>query len=145
MVNPIFKLFVNTNIAIFRATRGKLGGKMGGQPLILLTTTGKKSGKPRTVPLMSFDDGAGNRVIVASAGGSPAHPAWYANLLANPRVSVEVTGRKYEARAEVITGEARARIWKTVVALQPRFAAYEKKAGEREIPLVVLKEGAAPS
>jgi deazaflavin-dependent oxidoreductase (nitroreductase family) len=138
------KLFVNANIALFRASGGRLGAKMSGQPLVLLTTTGKKSGKEHTVPLMSFDDGAGNRVIVASAGGSPAHPAWYTNLLAQPRVSVEATGRKYRARAEAVTGEARARIWKTVVALQPRFAGYEKKAGEREIRLVVLKAEGAP-
>jgi deazaflavin-dependent oxidoreductase (nitroreductase family) len=144
-MNPIFKLFVGANIGIFRATGGKLGGTMGGQPVVLLTTRGRKSGKPRTVPLMSFDDGAGHRVVVASAGGSPTHPAWYQNLVANPVVTVETRGRKYEARAELVEGSDRARLWKEVVAAQPRFAGYEQKAGGREIPLVVLKEAGGAS
>jgi deazaflavin-dependent oxidoreductase (nitroreductase family) len=144
-VNPLFKLFVNANIAIFRATGGRLGASMAGQPVVLLTTTGRKSGKQRTVPLMSFDDGAGNCVLIASAGGSATHPAWYVNLAANPRVSVETKGHRYDARAETVLGEARAQIWKTVVAQQPRFSGYQKKAGGREIPVVVLKEDVARS
>lgn len=144
-MNPIFKLFTSANIGIFRMTSGKLAATMDGQPLLLLTTTGRKSGEARTVPLMMFDDGAGNRVVIGSAGGAPGHPAWYRNIEASPNVTVEVPGRKYAARAETVTGERRAAIWKNVIAVQSRFAGYEKKATGREIPVVVLTETDAAS
>src|SRR5262245_49630052 len=99
-MNPIGKLFLAGNIAVFRATSGKIGGSMFGGKILLLTTKGAKSGRERTVPVMFFEDG-GNRVVIASAGGSPAHPAWFKNLSAHPDVTVEVPGKKYQARAEV--------------------------------------------
>ena len=110
----------------------------GGQ-VLLLTTKGAKSGRERTVPVMFFEHG-GDRVVIASAGGSPVHPAWFKNLSGDPNVGVEVKGKKYRARAEVVTGDERARIWEKVVAVQPRFAGYAQKATSREIPVVALKE-----
>jgi F420H(2)-dependent quinone reductase len=138
-MNPIFKLFLGANVLLFRATGGKVGSSMFGGRVLLLTTIGSKSGKERTVPVMYFYDGP-NRVVIGSSGGSPAHPAWYRNLNRHPAVTVEVKGRRYQARAETATGSDRARIWKQVVKEQQRFAAYEQKANGREIPVVVLNE-----
>ena len=133
-----FKLFVATHVALFRATRGRIGSSMMGGKVLLLTTTGHKSGKPRTVPVMQFDDG-GRRFVIASAAGSPEHPAWFKNLQKDPEVGVETRGERYQARAEVVGGDERARLWQKVTAAAPNFAAYEKKAGGREIPVVELK------
>jgi F420H(2)-dependent quinone reductase len=138
-MNPILKLFLGANVFLFRATRGKIGSSMFGGQVLLLTTIGSKSGKGRTVPVMYFYDGP-NRVVIASAGGSPKHPAWYKNLNQHPAVTVEIKGRRYPARAETVIGSDRARIWKTVVTEQPRFAEYAQKTKGREIPVVVLHE-----
>jgi deazaflavin-dependent oxidoreductase (nitroreductase family) len=138
-MNPIAKLFLAANVGLFRATGGKIGSSMFGGTVLLLTTKGRKSGRVRTVPVMCFDDGA-DKVVIASAGGSPVHPAWYNNLSQNPDVTVEVKGRTYKARAEIAKGADRARIWQKVVAVQPRFAGYATKTQGREIPVVVLKE-----
>jgi deazaflavin-dependent oxidoreductase (nitroreductase family) len=138
-MNPILKLFLGANVLLFRATGGKIGSSMFGGRVLLLTTRGSKSGKERTVPVMYFDDGP-NRVVIASAGGSPVHPAWYKNLNRHAAVTVEIKGRRYPARAETVTGGERARIWQNVVKEQPRFAEYAQKTNGREIPVVVLNE-----
>jgi deazaflavin-dependent oxidoreductase (nitroreductase family) len=138
-MNPIVRLFLGANILIFRATGGKIGSSMFGGHVLLLSTKGSKSGKNRTVPVMYFEDGK-RRVVIASAGGSPAHPAWYKNLSRNPEVTIEEKGRRYQARAAIATGEERARIWSKVVTEQPRFAEYASKTQGREIPVVVLDE-----
>ncbi len=133
-----FKLFVATHVALYRATRGRIGSSMMGGKVLLLTTTGHKSGKRRTVPVMQFDDG-GRRFVVASAAGSPEHPAWFKNLQKQPEVTVETRGERYQARAEVVGGDERPRLWQKITAAAPNFAEYEKKAGGREIPVVELK------
>jgi deazaflavin-dependent oxidoreductase (nitroreductase family) len=138
-MNPITKLFLAANVGLFRATGGKIGSSMFGGSVLLLTTKGRKSGRVRTVPVMYFDEGA-DKVVIASAGGSPVHPAWYNNLSQNPEVTVEVKGRTYQARAEVVKGADRERIWQKVIAAQPRFAGYASKTQGREIPVVVLKD-----
>jgi proline iminopeptidase len=88
---------------------------------------------------MFFEDGD-HRFVIASFGGSPAHPAWFKNLERDPNVKVEVKGKRYSARAEVMNAEDRARCWQKAVTLMPNFAAYEKKTQGRVIPLVYLKE-----
>ena len=138
-MNPIVKLFLGANVFLFRATGGKIGSSMFGGRVLLLTTKGSKSGKNRTVPVMYFDDYA-TRVIVASAGGSPAHPAWFKNLSQFPGVKVEVKGKSYSARADVAVGKERDRLWNRVVAEQPRFAEYAQKAKGRQIPVIILHE-----
>jgi deazaflavin-dependent oxidoreductase (nitroreductase family) len=141
-MNPLMKAFLGVNILLFRATSGKIGSSMFGGRVLLLTTRGRKSGKERTVPVMYFEDGP-RRVVIASAGGSPTHPAWYTNLRHNPEVTVEEKGRRrYRAHATTATGEERARIWNQVVTEQPRFAEYADKARQREIPVVTLSESA---
>lgn len=134
----MFKIAAATHVALFRATGGRIGRTMRGGQVLLLTTTGNKTGKPRTVPVMQFDD-EGRRFVIASAAGSPQHPAWFKNLQKTPTATVELPDERYTARAEVLSGDERARIWKKVVERAPGFAAYEKKAAGREIPVVELK------
>ena len=104
--------------------------------LILLHTTGKRSGQIRRTPLASYDDG-GDLIVIASKGGSPEHPSWYWNLQADPTVWVRDKAEFYEARAEVLGEAERAEVWPRVTAWNPNFQAYQDKT-DRTIPLVRL-------
>jgi deazaflavin-dependent oxidoreductase (nitroreductase family) len=104
---------------------------------ILLTTTGRKSGQRRTVPVMCFEE-QGDKLVVASKGGSPEHPAWFHNLTAQPEVTVQAGPDEYRARAVVVEGEERDRLWQRIVREAPQFGGYEKKT-ERVIPIVRLR------
>jgi deazaflavin-dependent oxidoreductase (nitroreductase family) len=137
-MNPLAQLFIGAHARVYRLTGGRLGGTIGTQQVVLLTTTGRKTGKRRTVPVGSFEDG-GDRLVVASAAGAPSHPAWFNNLAANPEVTVQAGSDVYQARAEVTSGDERARLWKMIVEKAPTFGEYQKKAGSREIPVVRLK------
>ena len=112
-------------------------GSMGGSRVLLLTTTGRKSGKAHTIPLGCFDHKDGY-VIVASNNGLSTQPAWYLNLKSNPRVTVQVLDKVISATAEVLSGEARAQAWQQVIATAPAYANYEKQT-TREIPVVLLR------
>lgn len=136
-MNPIFKLIVVTHVALFRATKGAFGSSMKDQKILLLTTKGNQSGKMRTVPVMQFDND-GKRYVIGSAGGSPNDPAWIKNLKKTPEVGVEVRGEKYRARARIVAGDERKPIWDRLVAVAPGFGDYQKKAPNREIPVVEL-------
>ena len=120
----------------FRANSGKVGGRFEGAPMVLLTTTGAKSGEPSTTPLVCLPDG-GRVLVFASKGGAPKHPGWYHNLVANPTVTVEIGTDKYEGTATVVTGDERARLYAQQVERFPAFGDYEKKT-ERLIPVVAL-------
>jgi F420H(2)-dependent quinone reductase len=141
-MNPIFRMFVGSHVAFYKLSGGRIGGKMFGGKVLLLTTTGNKSGKKRTVPVMYFESD-GKRYVIASFGGAPAHPAWYKNMEKHPEVTVQVRGHRYDAKSEVVTGEERAKVWKQAVTEMPQFDGYEKKIGPggREIPVVRLAEG----
>ena len=132
------KLFIALHVAVFRLTKGRLGSTMGGHKVLLLTTTGAKTGRPRTVPVMIFEDG-GRRMVIASAAGSPVHPAWYKNLMKTAMVTVELPGQSYPARAETLSSAERAVVWPRLVAAMPNFGEYEKKTAGREIPVVELR------
>lgn len=120
----------------FRANAGEVGGMWEGRPLLLLTTTGAKSGQRYTNPTMYLADG--NRLLVfASKGGAPTHPDWYHNLVANPDVTVEVGPETYEATASVLTGEERDRWYAKQSELYPQFGEYQKKT-PRTIPVIAL-------
>jgi deazaflavin-dependent oxidoreductase (nitroreductase family) len=122
----------------FRANGGKVGTSThpAGDSLVLITTTGAKSGRSHTTPLVYHRDG--NRVvIIASKGGAPENPSWYHNLVANPEVAVEIGAEKYRAKATVPGPEERDRLYAAQVALFPGFADYEKRT-TRKIPVVVL-------
>jgi deazaflavin-dependent oxidoreductase (nitroreductase family) len=105
-------------------------------PALLLTTTGRKSGERFIFPLFYGKAGDGC-FVVASKGGSPQHPGWYRNILANPEVDVQVGTSKMKARARTATGEERARLWEKALEFWPPYADYQRKT-EREIPVVVL-------
>lgn len=104
--------------------------------MLLLTTTGAKSGRRHTTPLVYLPDGE-RFVIIASKGGAPNHPDWYHNLLAQPEVAVEVGTESFPATATVVTGEERDRLYATQASLRPAFAEYQAKT-ERRIPVVAL-------
>ena len=121
----------------FRANDGKVTGQFANSDLLLLTTTGAKSGLARTTPVV-FSVDEGRRVIIASKAGAPHHPHWFLNLTANPEVTVEVPGETYRARAVVAEGAERERLYRQQAAQMPNFAEYQK-ATSREIPVVVLE------
>ena len=121
----------------FRANGGKVGGQFAAAPLLLLTTTGAKSGKPRTTPLVYTKDG--NRmVLIASMAGAPNNPDWYHNLKAHPTATVELGREKFQVKATVTAGAERERLYDAQAALMPIFNDYRKKT-TREIPVFVLE------
>ncbi|MEU0536426.1 nitroreductase family deazaflavin-dependent oxidoreductase [Amycolatopsis tolypomycina] len=125
-------------VAEFRANEGKVGNYFEGKNVLLLTTIGAKSGAERLSPLVYTKDGD-RYVVAASMGGAPKNPAWYHNLVANPKVTVEVGTEKFEATATVIADRAeRDRLYAGMVAHAEGFADYEKKT-DRVIPIVVLE------
>jgi deazaflavin-dependent oxidoreductase (nitroreductase family) len=122
----------------FRAHQGQLpSGPFTGRPLLLLTTTGAKTGEERTSPLVYSRDGD-HFVIVGSKGGAPTHPGWYHNLRADPVVTVEIGAETFRARATVMGDAERRRLFDRHAAMNPAFADYEKKT-TRKIPVVVLE------
>jgi deazaflavin-dependent oxidoreductase (nitroreductase family) len=123
---------------IARFVHRHTGNKMGGVPLLYLSTIGAKSGQRRTTQVMSFPDGDDAWLIVASRGGTADHPSWYYNLAKHPdRVDVEVKGRKTAAVPQTLAGDERAAAWERITREQPRFAGYQEKT-DREIPVVRL-------
>ena len=132
-----WKLGSGAHAGVYRATGGKLFGRMGKSPILLLNTVGRKSGKKRTSPLLYAMDGE-DFVIIASKGGASAHPAWYLNLMANPEATVEIEDREVRVRAEEADSEEKSRLWQKMVEMYPAYDAYQEKT-EREIPLLILR------
>jgi deazaflavin-dependent oxidoreductase (nitroreductase family) len=126
-------------IAEYRANGGKVSGMFAGAPLLLLTTTGAKSGQPRVAPLAYTTDN-GRWVVIASKGGAPTHPDWFHNLRANPEVTVEVGTETFPARATVVEGVERKRLFDQMAATMPNFAEYQRNT-TRQLPVIVLERG----
>jgi deazaflavin-dependent oxidoreductase (nitroreductase family) len=124
-------------IAEFRANGGKVGGPFEGAPMLLLATTGAKTGQPRINPLVYLPDGD-RYVIIASKGGSPTNPDWYHNLVANPETTIEVGTETVPVRASVLTGEERDRLYARQASLRPAFAEYQQRT-MRTIPVIALE------
>lgn len=120
----------------FRTNGGKVGGPLERSPLLLLTTTGARSGEPRTTPMGYFSDGE-RLVVIASNRGAPTHPDWHHNLLAHPEVTVEVRSEIFNAIATVTKDAERDRLWSKAVALLPVFAEHQAKT-TRQIPVITL-------
>jgi deazaflavin-dependent oxidoreductase (nitroreductase family) len=116
----------------FRANRGAPEGRQ----LLLLNTTGARTGTRRTTPMMYVPDGD-RLLVIASNAGAPKHPDWYRNLVADPGVTVEIGPEVYDATAVVTTGDERARLWAEIVAQYPFFTDHQAGVG-REIPVVAL-------
>jgi deazaflavin-dependent oxidoreductase (nitroreductase family) len=121
----------------FRASGGKVGGQFEGAPLLLLHTSGARSGRERVNPMMYQAVGAGYAVF-ASKGGAPVNPDWYHNLLAHPRVQAEIGTATVGLHARVASGDERERIWEAQKSAYPGFADYERKT-TRQIPVVILE------
>lgn len=126
------------NTLVYRWSKGRLLGRFpSGAPVCLLTTIGRHSGRPRTVPLLYLQDGA-DCVVVASQGGAPQHPAWYLNLLANPAGELERGAERIPVTAQMVDEEQRAALWPRLVAIYPPYETYQRRT-TRRIPLVRLK------
>jgi deazaflavin-dependent oxidoreductase (nitroreductase family) len=120
----------------FRANEGRVGGRWEGRELLLLTTTGRRSGHPHTTPMVYTRDG--DRLLVyASRGGAPTNPDWYLNLVRDPHVVVEVGSERFDAAATPLKGEERDRLYAEHAARWPQFAEYQAKT-DRVIPVVAL-------
>ena len=137
--NAVTELFFRVHPWIYRKTGGRVLGRLGGDPILLLETVGRRTGQPRTNGLayVEHDDGW---VVAASWAGEPKHPIWYLNLMAQPEVTIQVRDRRIEVRARDLAGEERARGWQKILDQDPSFAEYEKRTrGIREIPVVLLE------
>lgn len=137
IANPIIRVMSRIDTGAYRVTGGRLGNKwLHGEPILLLTVTGRKSGRRLTFPLIYLADG--ERVVVAaSKGGMDEHPLWYRNLVANPDVEVQIGTAVRPMRARSAEGAERAQYWSRLVALNPDFTEYQART-ERSIPVVVL-------
>jgi deazaflavin-dependent oxidoreductase (nitroreductase family) len=137
------RLFTRLHVTLYRATGGRVGGRIGPLDHVLLTTRGRRSGRLRTTPLAVLEDG-GRLVLVASNGGAPRHPDWYLNLTASPEVTVQHGGQRLLMRARTATPSERAELWPRVVAHYAGYQRYQDRA-PREIPLVVCERRTAPA
>ena len=141
---PMNKALMKTIGAIHRSlyqlTNGMIGANLGGRSMVLLTTTGRKSGKQRTTPIQYMKDGE-YIIIVASNGGNVNHPAWWHNISANPDVTVQIGKKKMLARAESADDEERARLWPLLVDINPDYQAFDEET-ERTIPVVIVRPDA---
>jgi proline iminopeptidase len=132
------QLYGEEHVRRYRETGGEVGHIWKeGSTILLLTTTGRRTGRETTSPLIYNLDGD-TPVIVASKGGAPEHPGWYENLVKNPEVGVQIKGERFRARARVAEGEERERLWELMVEIWPHYDEYVTRT-EREIPVVVLE------
>ena len=131
-------LFGDEHVKRYIETDGEEGHEWRrGAPILLLTTTGRKSGRKITKALI-YQPNGDDYLIVASRGGAPNHPEWYLNLEANPEVEVQVRGDRFKARARTATPEEKPDLWRRMVAVWPDYAEYQKRT-DRPIPVVILE------
>lgn len=134
---PSPEQWVRDQVEEYESSGGTSGTTMRGMPVIILTTTGAKSGKLRKTPLMRVEHD-GRYAVVASLGGAPKHPVWYHNVIADPQVELQDGPVKQEMTAREVTREEKAGWWERAVAAYPDYADYQKRT-DREIPVFVLE------
>jgi deazaflavin-dependent oxidoreductase (nitroreductase family) len=133
---PDITLLGDDHVRLYRETNGEQGYYWNGVPTLILTTKGRKSGEPRTIPIIYTS--LGDRLfIIASKGGAPQHPAWYLNILKDPRVQVQVKGDVYEAVARTTQSPEREELWAEAAKYWPNYNVYQTRT-DRRIPVVVL-------
>ena len=132
----LFKLVVNIHAAVYRLTGGRVGVSIGGMRMLILTTTGRRSGKAHKVPLGYIMDG-GRYVVIASYGGSNRNPDWYLNLVRKPQALAQVRGYRISVTARTADAAARERLWTQLVAKAPIYQKYQDRT-TRQIPLLLL-------
>ncbi len=135
--SPFWRVVGRLHAAVYRATGGRVGGSAGGIKNLLLTTTGRKSGQPRTVTLAYIDDGE-RFVVVASNGGSDRPPAWWGNLRQDPTATVQVGARTLQVKAREATAAEHAVLWPRLKTVNPFYAQYEQITARR-IAVVILE------
>jgi deazaflavin-dependent oxidoreductase (nitroreductase family) len=138
VANLGFRILGGIHSIVYRLTGGKVAGKFRNAPVLLLTTTGRKSGQPRTNPLLYTRAGDNAYMVIASKGGADQHPLWYLNLQANPLAEVTIGRQMLPVRARDAEGEERERLWRALADLNPGYDRYAKKTSRR-IPVVVLE------
>jgi deazaflavin-dependent oxidoreductase (nitroreductase family) len=131
--------YVETDGADGHMWDSRVAGGPGPIPTLLLTTVGRRSGRPLTLPLIYERRGDREYVVIASKGGAPQHPAWYTNLVAQPRVRVQVGAERFDATAETCTGELREQLWERLCEIYPPYRDYQQRAKGRQIPVVLLR------
>jgi deazaflavin-dependent oxidoreductase (nitroreductase family) len=129
-------LFGDEHVRVYRETAGERGYDWRGTTILLLTTEGRKSGEPRTTPLIHRSDGD-RWVVVASKGGAPQNPSWFENLRANPDAEIQVKGETVSVGAATAEGEERTRLWSLMTEVWPAYDDYQTRT-TREIPVVVF-------
>jgi deazaflavin-dependent oxidoreductase (nitroreductase family) len=129
--------FWRAHLRLYQWSGGRIGASLMGLPVLLLTTTGRKTGQPRTSPLMYLPRGD-DFVVIASYLGEPRHPFWWTNLVASPSATVQIGSRRYRVKAREADGKEREDLWKAVTAKTPDYDEYQKRTSRR-IPVVVLE------
>ncbi len=137
MIKLLFKPILAIYVFLYRLTGGKFGGAMQGLHVLLLTTTGRKTGRKRITPLGYFERDGGY-VITGSYVAFGAYPGWFYNLKSNPRAAIQVKDKQYKISAEIAGPDKRGQLWAQLIELAPTYANYAKRTS-REIPLVILR------
>jgi len=135
-LTPVIRLGTGVHRTVYRATGGRLGGRIGKAPIGLLTTTGRRSGQPRVAPLVYLAD-RGDWIVAASNGGRDVAPNWWANLRANTHAVFQIHGTRREVTAGEITGEERERLWQALIGIYSGYEIYRRKT-TRHIPVIRL-------
>ena len=132
-----FRFFMMVQVFFYRLTGGKVGSQVQGLRVLLLTTTGRKTGKRRTIPL-GFFQYDGGYVVTASNAGFDTHPAWFHNLKSNASATVEIGDQRFDVTPEIAGSDERDRLWAELIKLAPGYAAYAQRT-RREIPMMILR------
>ena len=122
---------------LYRSSNGAIGGRLANSPVLLLTTTGRRSGRQRTVPLLYLMDGP-NVVLVASNGGAVKHPTWWLNLQSTPEAWIQIKGNRRRVKAEQASSAEKQRLWPRLTAMYPGYKRYQEIT-DRDIPVVILR------
>ena len=137
LARSMVKLFGKVHKALYQMTGSRVFANLGQMPTLLLTTTGRKSGQPRTVPLLYIEEADGF-AIVASFAGAPNHPSWYLNLQGDPKATIQIEKRVIPVTATTASPEEKKRLWPQLTAVYADYDNYEKET-ERDIPVVLLR------
>lgn len=135
-MNSFFRFILGIFTRLYKMSNGKIMGRIAGLDILLLTTTGRKSGKQRTTPLGYFEHNGGY-VITASNAGSDKHPGWFLNLRDNPQVRIQIKDKEMPATAQVVSPDLRDELWQKLISLSPQYGGYATST-KRVIPMVLL-------
>ena len=137
LVSALQNALTTIHSVLYRSSNGVIGGRLANSPVLLLTTTGRRSGKQRTVPLLYLMDGR-NVVLVASNGGAARHPTWWLNLQTTPEAWIQIKGVRRRVQAEQASAAEKQRLWPRLTAMYPDYRRYQEIT-DRDIPVVVLR------